>query len=430
VNYVTRRVDPLFVPAPNDGVLALAFNAGKLYAGGRFTTIGGAAINGVARMDPATGAVDAGWAPRPGGGNPEVDALAPVGADMLVGGAFATIGGQSRAALARISGATGAVVPSFDPAIANANGNASVLALAVAENAVYAGGNFTSVHGVASPSLAKLDATTGAAVPGFTAPALNGSVNALLVDGNTLFAGGRFNAGAPSLQGIARIEASSGIANTSFGSVGDVTDSPSVFALAETPGRFWLAGGFDTFAGQKRSAIASFGTLVPQIIKVYEFFAPTLNHYFRTANAEEANALIANPALGFNATGNDFGAWSRAAYPEDGTPVYRFYGSVTPGPNSHFYTADPAEYAALRALEFVLPNAVPRWNFEEIAFAINLPVAPGICPPGAPVKVYRAYNNRAAQGDSNHRYTSDLNAFNQMLAQGWIGEGVVMCALN
>jgi serine protease len=42
--------------------------------------------------------------------------------------------------------------------------------------------------------------------------------------------------------------------------------------------------------------------------------------------------------------------------------------------------------------------------------------------------VFRAYNNRWPQNDSNHRYTADTGVYAQMTALGWAGEGVVFCA--
>ena len=44
--------------------------------------------------------------------------------------------------------------------------------------------------------------------------------------------------------------------------------------------------------------------------------------------------------------------------------------------------------------------------------------------------VYRAYNGRFAQHDSNHRYTTDVPTYDAMVAQGWSGEGVVFCAAS
>jgi len=164
-------------------------------------------------------------------------------------------------------------------------------------------------------------------------------------------------------------------------------------------------------------------------VTVFEFFAPSLNHYFRTANADEAAWLAANPSSGWNPTGKNFKAYARHDHPSNAKPVCRFYGSLTLGPNSHFYTADSNECAWLKQLQAQTPAGQPKWNYEEIAFAIATP-SNGSCPSSAPVAVYRAYNNRAAQNDSNHRYTTETAVYQQMISQGWSGEGVVMCAPN
>jgi hypothetical protein len=166
----------------------------------------------------------------------------------------------------------------------------------------------------------------------------------------------------------------------------------------------------------------------PRVL-VQEFYAPSLNHYFRTANDAEAQYLATRPELGWLPTGENFVAYARQGGPVEAKPVCRFYGSMSPGPNSHFYTGMAAECDWLKTLQQQTPADKPRWNFEEIAFAIPLPTA-GECPASAPAKVYRAYNRRAAQNDSNHRYTTRLDIYQSMIAQGWTGEGVVMCALQ
>lgn len=188
---------------------------------------------------------------------------------------------------------------------------------------------------------------------------------------------------------------------------------------------FYLqTGGRATLSARLRDG-AGAGTFVT----VYEFFAPSLTHYFRTANADEAAWLSANPSLGWNPTGKNFKAYARHDHPSTTKPVCRFYGSVTPGPNSHFFTADESECAWLKQIQAQTPAGQPRWNYEEIAFAIDT-ASGGACPASAPVPIYRVYNNRAAQNDSNHRYATDTSVYQQMIGQGWQGEGVVMCAPN
>ena len=81
----------------------------------------------------------------------------------------------------------------------------------------------------------------------------------------------------------------------------------------------------------------------------------------------------------------------------------------------------------MQRTELDTPATVKRWNYEELSFAIR-PAANGGCPAAAPVRVYRVYNDGFARGkDSNHRLLTDFNLYTQMIARGWIGEGVAMC---
>ncbi|MBV5332369.1 hypothetical protein JZU54_02095, partial [bacterium] len=75
------------------------------------------------------------------------------------------------------------------------------------------------------------------------------------------------------------------------------------------------------------------------------------------------------------------------------------------------------------------PETQKRWNFESFDFNSTPPVS-GVCPSGSGMTpVYRAYNNGYARGvDSNHRITSNLAGIQQVVAQGWSNEGIVMCA--
>jgi hypothetical protein len=163
-------------------------------------------------------------------------------------------------------------------------------------------------------------------------------------------------------------------------------------------------------------------------VQVFEFYNANLDRYFRTANAEEASALRGNAASGEVDTGQTFLAYPRTEYPKDAKPVCRFYGSQSPGPNSHFYTADASECENLKKLQQTTPATEKRWNFEEVAFAVMTPSGDS-CPSDAPIPVYRAYNNGFERGrDSNHRLIADKALYQEMIAKGWTGEGVAMCA--
>ena len=175
----------------------------------------------------------------------------------------------------------------------------------------------------------------------------------------------------------------------------------------------WLLGGIVSVAAVNAHAV------------VVEFFDPDLNNYFITADPTE-QAFVDSGAVGrWQRTGNTFAA---------GGPnqVCRFYGNsninqvtgVFYGPNSHFYTADPAECAGLKAQ--YTPTA-KSWKFESNDFLTTSAVN-GTCPVSL-VPVYRAYNNGFAKGvDSNHRITSNVAAYQLTVTAGSIGEGIVMCA--
>ena len=106
---------------------------------------------------------------------------------------------------------------------------------------------------------------------------------------------------------------------------------------------------------------------------VVEFYNAPLDNFFITADPVEAAAIDSGSAgPGWSRTGNLFSSGGPIS-------VCRFYGSIFPGPNSHFYTAIASECAFLRALEITTPATQPRWNFESFDFLTGAPVGGG-CP--------------------------------------------------
>lgn len=170
------------------------------------------------------------------------------------------------------------------------------------------------------------------------------------------------------------------------------------------------------------------GNPVATAVTVFDFHNAGLNHFFRTANPAEAAAVASGQAgPGWQRTGDDFLAFSRNVTDVGASVVCRFYGSLSPGPNSHFYTGAAGECDGLKRLQQSIPATQPRWNYEEISFSVLVPVD-GVCPQQAPVPVYRLYNNGFASNDSNHRYTTRTSTYYQQAALGWSKEGPVMCA--
>ncbi len=153
---------------------------------------------------------------------------------------------------------------------------------------------------------------------------------------------------------------------------------------------------------------------------VVEFYNSKLDNYFLTSDAAEAAEIDKGSAgSGWSRTGEALQAGLRVG-------VCRFYGSQSPGPNSHFYTVDPGECAALKKIQASTPDTEQRWNFEGLDFAATASTN-GACPNGT-LSIYRAYNNGSTRGvDSNHRITSSVTAIKEVVARGWINDGVVMC---
>lgn len=162
---------------------------------------------------------------------------------------------------------------------------------------------------------------------------------------------------------------------------------------------------------------------------VIEFYAESTDHYFMSAGAEEI-AMLDRPGSGWKRTGNQFYAFLKQGdAPSTAKPVCRFYAG---GPNSHFYTADAGECQLLKNLEASgraeaarTGTAFGGWAFENVAFFVDAPVN-GQCAQGTR-PVYRAYNKRAAQNDSNHRFSAEMRVYASM-GFTWAPEGTVFCS--
>ena len=157
-------------------------------------------------------------------------------------------------------------------------------------------------------------------------------------------------------------------------------------------------------------------------VAVVEYYNAQLDHYFVSAQAADIDALDSGRLGGWTRTGLMFMAYP--SFVSGASPVCRFYLPPAVG-DSHFFSASTAECAevATRFPAFVLEDP------EVMYMALPDPVT-GSCAVGA-VAVYRFWN---ARRDSNHRYTTDAPARQQMLASGWVAEGygpeqVAMCAV-
>jgi YVTN family beta-propeller protein len=174
------------------------------------------------------------------------------------------------------------------------------------------------------------------------------------------------------------------------------------------------------------------GNRIVEYIDTPDFPLSPGGHFFYTSDPAEQASIDAGNAGRFLRTGG----WFK---PGGTKQLCRFYGSVVPGPNSHFFTIDDSECAALKAAQVVpTPTAIQQWNYEGLAFSETPPLRDGSsgalsCPAGTS-PVYRYYNNAFHAGvknpwDSNHRYGTDKTALDAYAAaNGWSAEGIVFCA--
>ena len=163
------------------------------------------------------------------------------------------------------------------------------------------------------------------------------------------------------------------------------------------------------------------------LVDAIEYYHAGLDHYFVTSIPDEIAKLDSGFFSGWQRTGEHFTVFDAATSTAGATGVCRFYGNPAFGLDSHFYSASPAECAAVQQK---FPDA---WLLESNnVFQVLLPnTTTGACPANS-VPIYRAWNGRA---DSNHRYTTSAAILQSMVAMGYVAEGygpaslpVAMCS--
>ncbi len=111
------------------------------------------------------------------------------GCNVYIGGNYNQLAGVTRTSLGSVNVNTGAVT-NFDPVVLNSGSQGTVNAMAFnASNILYLGGQFNSVKSTTRNNLAALN--TSAALQSWD-PNANSLVNAIAINGSTIFAGGQF----------------------------------------------------------------------------------------------------------------------------------------------------------------------------------------------------------------------------------------------
>ena len=212
----TGNLDEKFDPNANGQVSTLALNKtdGSILLGGSFTSVSNVTRSRLARIK-ADGSLDLNFDPSP---NDQVNVLSlqddgtimaggwftafRSNGTLLVGGAFANIGGVSTSYLALLRD-DGNVDPSFQP---SPNGTINALLLQT-DGKYVVGGDFTRIAGVARNRLVRFNAD-GTLDSLFNAPAPLGAVTALTLQADgKIIAGAPFTSGVPTYASLARLNA-------------------------------------------------------------------------------------------------------------------------------------------------------------------------------------------------------------------------------
>ncbi len=179
-------------------VFALVRVGNMLILGGRFTELlpprGSAeppvAVSNLAALDIETGR-PLQFAPKVGGADAEVRALAIADGRLYVGGSFSSLGGSAAGNIGAIRIADSSRISSFKPAI-----RGSVYALVATVDRLYAGGAFGRVDGAPRARLAAWDMPAGDLSPSWRPQTSSGAVRDLELDasGTSVFIAGAFDA--------------------------------------------------------------------------------------------------------------------------------------------------------------------------------------------------------------------------------------------
>jgi trimeric autotransporter adhesin len=140
----------------------------------------------------------------------------------------------------------------------NPNPDHGIGALAVSSSTVYAGGGFTSIGGQPCNGIAAVDTDTGAATawnPNANAPGTSASIQALAIQGPTLYVSGLFDSiGGEPRKKIAAVHTTDATA-TDWTPNADL--SADVRALAASESTVYAGGYFESIGGQRRQNLAA-----------------------------------------------------------------------------------------------------------------------------------------------------------------------------
>jgi hypothetical protein len=218
------------------GALASLVTSTRIVVAGEFFEAGGQPVANVTVFDRATGAWSALGGPTSQGTNGRILALAIAGDTLFVGGEFTQAGGGAANRVAAYSFATGTWTALGEGV------DGPVGALAVVDGVLFVGGSFASAGGAPAANLARWDPNAAAWLPTSGA---DGAIHALVAGDGGLHAGGAFrNIGGVAARRVARRLATGEWVPLGDGIGGPAEGDGEVRAVLPVSGGAWVAGEF------------------------------------------------------------------------------------------------------------------------------------------------------------------------------------------
>ncbi|MEQ1832993.1 MAG: hypothetical protein ABL977_08045 [Candidatus Eisenbacteria bacterium] len=319
-------------------VRSAAVQGSTLYLGGQFFA--------VARFVGGAFPCEANGTGTPPVGFPAVrgvvHAIASDGAGgWYLGGAFSAVGGQPRQNLAHIG--PGYALTGWSPDV-----DGEVRALLLDGNTLYAGGMFLHAAGSPRAHLAAFDRHTAALLP--WSPAADGDVFALARAGTTTFVGGEFtHIGGATRANLAALD-HAGAALPAW----SADASAAVRALAMRGTSLYVGGDFTAVAGQPRGHVAELGALTA-----------ALDGFDAAADAPVLTLVVSGNTL---FAGGDFSAFagglrSRLAAIDVNTHALR---RVDPAPDAAVRALSVSGNALYLGGDFVTVSGLPRLRAAQL----------------------------------------------------------------
>jgi PKD domain len=284
--------------------------------------------------------------------NGVVYSIGQVGSTVFIGGTFTSVSPNKATTtfadnyIAAFTAGTGVLNTGFAPTL---DGAVQTIIPGPTAGTVYIGGDFKTVDGVKA-RIALLNASTGALVPGWRAPAINAKVTRLVLSGGQLYVGGYFSTvNALPRNGLATLNPTTGAVNSyftlpftghhnyltqcnpRFSTCADAAVGVKAFDINPAGTEMVAIGNFTSVAGLSRDQIAviNLGPTAPTVNATWatqaftaECSANAFDSYIRDVQFSPDGSyfvVVATGASGTNLDGTNSSCDSASRYEATGT---------------------------------------------------------------------------------------------------------------